>query len=293
MKDDFKLPVIKKAPKENFRIIRVENGRKIAVEYFYAATTKNALAYLKKYKASHEGDFYWDYANRVVAADGTYQDDMISFDEIESIAAKKNQKKDKFDFEVTLSIKQNGKELKTRTFKKKFIVPAYKTLKREMLCGFDDFKFIVDNYDYASNSTHCRSEYWSIDHHVMNDILFNIERLKKNKHGCPTNMVDKARKQLNVSEADAHKDDTEDKVMKLAMKLWDDELDELALYIKLYQHYNEYGYSDDKTLIEKYPIPYLEGSYKNIDYKKLNTLTQKYWNKWIKKFGEIGQSMWD
>lgn len=279
---------------QKFRIIRIEesNGRrkKVTIECFDAKDVKAAYKYLLKYRKTHAGEFYWDYAHQVI--DGFGNDKTSIFDDID--LKHDDVKRDKYEFEVTVTLKQNGKALKTKTFKNKFRKQRYERVEKDVMHGFDDFKFIVENYDNDSNSTHCRSEYWSIDHHVMNDIMFNIERLKKNKTGCPWFCVDEAKKELDVVRDQNTDEKTDAKVMDLAMKIWDRHLDELSYHIRAYQFYTDYGILDEgESKPDFCDVPILPGSFDCIDYKKNGEYAQFHWKAWIKKFEEIGQAMWD
>ena len=279
-----------------YRVITVENDKKTTIEYFYADDDVKAYQYILAFRKKNKSNaYYWDRANGFVDHNGKHYDDIDDmFSLMHTTTADKKHKdtKDKYTYEVTVNIKCNDKDIKSKTFKKIFNVNHYKNLKQDMMNGFNDFKFLVENYDYRSCSTHNRSEYWSIDSHIMNDILFNIERLKKNKIGCPVTYCDKAHKLISAESPNLDKNELDTKTSNLAMKLWDDELDELARYIKLYYFYESYGidYADE---FPNEKIPILKGSYDCIDYKLTHKIMQKHWHLWIAKFEEIGQGMWD
>ncbi len=48
-------------------------------------------------------------------------------------------------------------------------------------------------------------------------------------------------------------------------------------------------------MYEKYKdtIPYLPGTYKELDYGKLEKLETRYWNLWLAQFRKIGRTLWD
>ena len=155
---------------------------------------------------------------------------------------------------------------------------------------------------------HKRDESWSLDYHLIDDIIFNVPLLIKNKHGVPTEFCMKARAELHKGEKnfDVKKSfeknpSSDEKEMELADKMWSEELERGLLYAKLYSFYSGYGVLDknawpDCKKFEKdweKTIPYIPGSYHRIDYAKLHALENKYWNSlwnWIK---DNGRNLWD
>ena len=78
------------------------------------------------------------------------------------------------------------------------------------------------------------------------------------------------------------------------------ELEKLLLYVRLYNYYEGYGIinkwnRDEVAIHEKYgkTLPYLKGTYFELDYRKLRKLCDKYWNLWITQYRKIGRSLWD
>ena len=81
------------------------------------------------------------------------------------------------------------------------------------------------------------------------------------------------------------------------MALYDEELDKIYLYVRLYSYYSDFGIvrKGDTAMEEierdyKKTMPYIPGTYYDIDYKKLDVLERTYWNKiwaWIQKHGHL------
>lgn len=161
---------------------------------------------------------------------------------------------------------------------------------------------------YFLKNKHNRNENWSLDYHLIDDIIYNIPLLIKYKHGVPIEFCMKARAELHKGEKnfDLEKSfeknpTSDDKEMELADKMWNEELERGLLYAKLYTFYHEFGHLDedawsDCKKFEKdwtKTIPHVPGTYHEIDFEKLRALENKYWNSlwnWIK---DNGRNLWD
>lgn len=148
---------------------------------------------------------------------------------------------------------------------------------------------------------------WTIDDKLLDLIMFNLPILKKYKHTLSWAMLEKAYSEKHkCSESDAKKyfstnveydKDIKDKSVELEHKMFDELIDNIKAYKYYMGGYDEvkYGCNDpkDKWLIEtdkklRNTLPLIKGSYDDYDYKKLNALTDKYWNKiWetVRKYG--------
>ena len=166
---------------------------------------------------------------------------------------------------------------------------------------------LCDTFYFLKNN-HKRNESWSLDYHLVDDIIYNIPLLIKHKHGVPTEFCMKARAEIHKGEKNFdlkksfEKNPTSnDKEMELADKMWNEELERGLLYAKLYTFYHEFGHLDedawpDCKKFEKdwtKTIPHVPGTYHEIDFMKLRALENKYWNSlwnWIK---DNGRNLWD
>lgn len=149
---------------------------------------------------------------------------------------------------------------------------------------------------------HNRSESWSLDYHLVEDLIFNIPRLIKDKSGVPSSFCYRARKELHKDDSsfDADKSfeenpNSDSKEMELATKLWNEELEKCLLYAKLWDFYHNFGITEDQEFEKtwKKTIPYKPGTCEEIDYLKLQELENRNWNSlwnWIK---EHGRELWD
>lgn len=171
-----------------------------------------------------------------------------------------------------------------------------------------DFRYwTTEMVFFLRNDYHRRCEHWSLDSHMVDDIIFNIPLLIKNRHGVPSNFCAKARAKLNeknpkfnLEKSLAEKPESDDKELELAGKMWDEELEKVLLYAKLYKFYEGYGIVDEKDPEQVEfaktwgkTIPYKPGTHKDIDLVKLRNLENKHWNSlwnWIK---ENGRNLWD
>jgi hypothetical protein len=147
---------------------------------------------------------------------------------------------------------------------------------------------------------HDLSESFGLDNHLVNDIIYNIPIILDNNDGCPQPFIDLALKNAGKSEEEAKKmmyEGYPDEIFEEAMKLLHEEINKMYLYARLYVYYSGYGIVDskDEVMVEidrKYrnTIPYVPGTYKRIDYRKLDVLVRSNWNKmwnWMQKNGHL------
>ena len=89
-------------------------------------------------------------------------------------------------------------------------------------------------------------------------------------------------------------------VSEKGVELWREELIKFLENVLLYKYYDGYGIVDekDKQMVEihkKYEstLPYVKGTYKQLEYSKLRELINKHWEficDWMK---EHGRDLWD
>lgn len=156
--------------------------------------------------------------------------------------------------------------------------------------------YIRTGHDYKAS--------WSLDSYLLNEIAWNLKILKADKLGCSGLFLDRARAEIYKNEKDFNAEDyavkmnydyTEDE-WKLGKKLRAEEYDRMLEYIALYDYYSNHGVAskkivDDSAAFEKKwkkTLPIKPGTYNSFDYKKLQALEEKYWNKiweWMRKYG--------
>lgn len=150
-------------------------------------------------------------------------------------------------------------------------------------------------------------EGWNLDIHVIDDLIYNIPKLIADRHGTPVEFCVKARAELHKDDKkfDAEKSYAEnpestDAEMALARKMWDEILEQGLLYAKLYKFYSNYGIIDGNSPEDlafkaewSKTIPYMPGTYKEIDYVKLQALQDKRWNSLWNWFKLYGRELWD
>ena len=271
-----------KQHKNNYRIIRIEPSegdcrpKKIVMKTFYAKDDAAALKYLKDYKkiANKEYTYYFDENQEDLFDRWRREDDTCSW------------------------WKKAWDEIS-------FFFWYWFFDKPKDLC------YWMKDLLYWMKTKHNRDESWSLDYHILNDLVHNIELLKKNKHGIAQPFIEMAIKERNKDTPDFDFDaylkktnycgtkEDEDR----AVELMDQEYDNQLLNVRLYIYYSNYGivskyeadYEAMKKIEEKYhnTLPYLPGRYKEFDYAKLNALIEAQWEKiwdWNKKWLRI---CWD
>ena len=156
-----------------------------------------------------------------------------------------------------------------------------------------DVKYWLRDLIYFIKTRHDYCECWQLDGHFINDLEFNLPKIKEYKDGTPIAFYAKAAKELHKDDKDFDdekylKDNPsldEEGLSDLATKMFNAEIDKCILYVKLYKYYSNYGIIDknnnDEVEFDKKwhkTIPYVPGTYKEFDYKKLQALIDKNWN---------------
>jgi len=287
----------KKQPKgkNHYKIFRVEKDRKtgeelkITMTKFWASDEHEAYEELKKYRkvANKAYTYYFGTTGNYIGNSLDEKGRVKRYDSLSEMMKAEHSK---------------------RTFLDK-ILEIVKSPFENIWDKFCKVKWSISDAIYFLKTKHKKSESWSLDSHLIDDILFNIPKLLNDRHGYPAHLIYKARSEINKKkgikidieksmEEDPNPTDEEE---QLADEMWNKELKTGLMYARLYKFYTNFGIIDDNASEEEKKflkswektIPYIPGTYKEIDYKKLHILTDKYWNSlwnWIK---ENGRSLWD
>lgn len=230
---------------------------------FWAKSRDEAISVLEEYKKDHPDEkrkLFYSTSGYLVDPDGKRHDDFYSW---------------------------LGLRKKKGWFKKVVSFVKYNIFEKAR-----NFWFEVKDTWYFIRHKHSMTEYWSIDCHILDDLVFNLDRLSRNVHGCPTRICDEVRKSMKKGTEDDDAYDT-------AMEIWKKELSEFREHILLYMYYRDYGIIHDTKLMgwidEKYrdTLPYLPETNKEFDYQKLSELTREQWNIIWDTMKRIGEELWD
>lgn len=275
--------------KTHYKIYRVEvdekTGKKkhITMTKFWAKDDDEAYAELKKYQKVANKAYTYYYSTT-----GYYVGNELD----------KDGKVKRFDSMREMMEDWHSRESTFTKVKDAVLWPferAWDRAKDFFWYGAKDLLFWLKHH-------HNRSESWSLDYHLVEDLIFNIPRLIKDKSGVPTSFCYRARKELHKDDSsfDADKSfeenpNSDSKEMELATKLWNEELEKCLLYAKLWDFYHNFGITEDEEFEKtwKKTIPYKPGTCEEIDYLKLQELENRNWNSlwnWIK---EYGRNLWD
>jgi hypothetical protein len=170
-----------------------------------------------------------------------------------------------------------------------------------------DVIFWLGHYDMKTNHGEERADCWNIDGTITRKLLFNIPRMIKSLHGCPSKYAAEAvvrsrsEKGQQITLEQAYKINANDEEMDMAMSAWKADLEKLVLYIRLYEYYNARGIvgKEDGPEMEKIDkeyrstLPVMPGTDSEIDYLKCEELTQKYWELYCDHWKAIGRMCWD
>ena len=176
---------------------------------------------------------------------------------------------------------------------------------------FTDFFYWVKNYSSFNNTSHMRSESWSLDYHIIEDLAFNIpiiqDALNSRNSGIPDYWCQLARTQLKErdenytvpEDIEKHYSYTNEE-FDLAKNLWISKMDEMMKFIGYFHYLENYGNLEEDEYIryklnrndKDFPqIPYYDGT-KEIKYDELHKMNQEaYKNIWM-WFIENGRFLW-
>lgn len=287
------LKVVKEAqknkPKENYRVVLVNFAeyegkhcgyRPKTVEYFYAKDDNAAADFIKQYKEKNKSKlpenygYFWKYANTTIGSNGKYYDDVMD---------------DLVDYRENRSIWQE------------FSTWWYVHVSSKL----SDIKYWFADLFYWLKTKHNRKESWEIFSSILSILKHNLPILIEKHVGVPTRYCIEARKLLHKKdknfdlEASLRKNpNSDDEELKLASKLYEDDLNKLLLNVRLFDYYEGFGIIDENNLdevvlSEQYKIPYKRGSWKEIDYVKLDKLTNTCNNAIFNQLKDIGRCLWD
>lgn len=267
------------------------NGNEVEDFVFNAASRDEAYAIYFDYVKSHDGDINFKYKRlmifNILHDDGTTtEEEFLANDDEPKTFFKKNE-----DFCVGKWYSLTRKYQNLRYF-------------------FKELRFWLKNYNMEHCTSHMNSECWSLDIHILNDLKFNIPRIKEiasKGGGIPTKYTELARMQLKATSNEkyvipqdiinSHSYTTDE--FKLAEKLWINELDFGFDLICRYCYYLDYGIIDPNNPIDvemekkyKHTIPYYPGTTTDIDYEKFHEVVEKAWNDVWMWFTENGRDLW-
>ena len=281
------------AGKNQFEIFHKDDG-KIVVDFtFWAATREAAVEELEMFKQKQQlvapsaeiEYFYREINNHIVAhEDGTYTigcglTDMMNLD--------------------------RDSESWWEKIKGFFASISWKM--RDIKYMLYDIAFWFGHYDMKTNHGEERADCWNLDGTIARKLLFNIPRMIKSLHGCPSKYVAEAvvrsrsEKGHQITLEQAYKINANDREMTAAMAAWKADLEKLVLYLRLYEYYNAMGIVGEKDGPEMEKIdkeyrdtlPVMPGTDNELDYVKCEELTQKYWELYCDHWTTIGRMCWD
>lgn len=161
---------------------------------------------------------------------------------------------------------------------------------------FIDFSFNRRNIKNFKKTGHAISEHWGLAEHLLGDLKYNLKKLIEVKSGVTFQFIEEVVK-------DEHKDDP-----NFDFDTWFEQNYNISNEIhekakarchELYQHiidlidkyafYAMTGPEPDK----EYPNIVLEGSYDELDYKKMSEISIQCWNEIWDLVKKYGNSMWD
>lgn len=272
-----------------FKLEKDESGtsKQKTLKKFWAENDKVAYAYLKKWKKDNSGKHNVDEC--YYSTTGCY------------IGSKLDENGNVKHYDSMAELLENDR----------FEMPIWKKILEALACPFEvlwyKISYFVDcvkNLHHYAKFKHSRNEHWSLDTHILDDLRFNIPKLLDNRVSTPIRFYEKARVELNKDDKNFDLEKSlksssnfSDEETKLAIRLWNDQLEHVLLDVKLYDFYSNFGIlnNGDTEFYEvwKDTLPYKPGTLNELDFSKLKALENKHWNaiwNWIK---ENGRDLWD
>lgn len=263
--------------KARFRIFRVERdpasgkSKQITCLRFWAANDDEAYEKLKEWKSTTDRryDWYYDYGELFVGStlneDGTVKrydslDDMVRAERAEEPMWKK-------------------------------VVEAICMRFEAVKDAFYELIFNISDTLHWIKHKHSKREVWNIDMHIVDDLIYNIKRLKASTHSVPSRFLEEAKAECG---------EDYDAAMEAAASKWNEELDRGLAYARMWKLHFFFGKIDENNKDEAEAleaiskvVPTKRGTLDEIDYEKNSSLEQKAWNSlwnWVKV---NGRDLWD
>jgi hypothetical protein len=263
---------------KNYKIFRVELEKhrkyvwpkKIVMQYIYAKNDEDAYKQLKNYKktANKEYTYYVEPFTYYFTEDGKKHDIDLFVDEFKSKG------------------------------------PWYKRLFEDIMFNIEyyfktkpkDIYFYIKDFIYFLKNKHEKWESWNVDRALLKTLLFNIKKLRNNKYSLSWKMIDKAIVEKYGNEPDFNfkayqkkyaygpSDEISELAIKLEKEMFDKLIQDINEYFYYVDYYNDYIDETNKELVEldkrlRPTLPLIKGSYDRYDYKKLNDMALKRWNR--------------
>ena len=298
------------------------------VQKFSVNDASEAASFVKKYNDEHKDHtYYWRHRKDRIGIwhpDGVcsyrdtigydFWDDANEFFVSKIANIRKRYQKIRKDDSVSTDVKQDKKNelvkkiARIRWFwgKKpiRFVIGSLIYLKDEAeyylwtkwSSLFTDISFNRRNLKNFKKTGHAISEHWGLGEHLLDDLKYNLKKLIDEKQGVSFQFIGEVVK-------DEHKDEPGFDLDKWFEKNYEipDEIHEKAHVrcnevfqhiIDLIDKYAFYAMSGPEPTKE-YPNIVLEGSYDELDYRKMGEISEQCWNEIWDLVKKYGQSMWD
>lgn len=263
---------------KNYKIFRVELEKhrkyiwpkKIVMQYIHAEDDDDAYKQLKDYKkiANKEYTYYVEPQTYYYTKDGKKHDIDSFVDEFKSRVPWYKRILDDISFYLHYYFVDKPK----------------------------DIYYHIKDFIYFLKNKHEKWESWNVDRALLKTLLFNIKKLRNNKYTLSWKMVDKAIlekhkddpnfdiKQFHKEHYSGYGDDIEKRAIELEKEMFDKLIQDINEYFYYVNYYNDYIDETNKELVEldkrlRPTLPLIKGSYDRYDYKKLNDMALKRWNR--------------
>ena len=281
------------------------DAKKVSVKEFEADSREKAYQIYSEYKNAQEDNnvYYYEVIHEYIIRhdDGTTE----TFESLSFIGLPKKWSEMSFKEKIEQIIENIHSYFYSKIFK----INSIKYF-------LEDVWYWIKHYDKFTCTSHSKSEIWSIDYHILEDLVFNIDKMiirlndKESCIGVPDKYLLQAREQLK--EQDKNYTVPEEKINchaytveehNLGHKIWSNKLEKFIHTIGIYYYLTGYGhlsdeeyakyhmYADDKECYKSI-IPVYEGTLDDIDYEKLREKTDKYWNDIMDWLKENGRDLW-
>lgn len=152
--------------------------------------------------------------------------------------------------------------------------------------AFHELAFDISDALHWLKRKHSRREAWDVGAHMVDDLVYNIKRLKASARDAPSRFLDEARAECGGDY---------DAALEAAASKWNRELDRGLAYARTWKLHFSFGKIDENDEDEAEAleamgsvVPTKRGTLDEIDYEKNSFLEQKAWNSlwnWVKANG--------
>jgi len=272
-----------------YRIFHKDDNIEITDYKFWAKDEDEALKILNKFKAEHNGEYFYSTSGYFVDSNNKRYDSMKDmhnawknepydeddrrydieklkdFQKIDSFATDRIDILDKAKAILSAFLikieqyKENAKELNEKIEKSDLNHIAEEDIDNLVMqtMKLNDQYYDIRDLEYLLKTKHNRNESWNIDRHILEDLKFNLKKMLDNEmlgypSFCSLRAAEILGVEVNKDTGDAKDENRSKELDEKAIEIWKQDLQDLQNHVLSYLYFIDYGIvdEDDEDLID-------------------------------------------